>query len=219
MFTGLIETLGTVKKFHQSGEFYVLTIDAGFSSELSIGQSVSVSGACLTVTRNDKQSFDVEMMRETFKRTWFGKSLRTGTKVNLERAIRLSDRLDGHLVLGHVDGVAKLLDITGTTTKEAVFVPEDKSLLAGIVEKGSVAIDGISLTVINVNDKNFSVGLIPETLKATTLGNLKPGGLINLETDILGKYVARLIQQGAQVAYNSNDEKQAGNYLASLLEM
>ena len=219
MFTGLIETLGTVKKFHQSGEFYTLTIDSELSGELKIGQSVSVSGACLTVTRNDKQSFDVEMMRETFKRTWFGKSLRTGTRVNLERAIRLSDRLDGHLVLGHVDGVAKLIEITGTTTKEAIFVPEDKSLLRGIVEKGSVAIDGISLTVINVNDKIFSVGLIPETLKATTLGGLKPGGLINLETDILGKYVARLIHQDDVSAYNSNGDSKPGNYLASLLEM
>ena len=214
MFTGLIETLGTVRKFHQSGEFYTLTIDSSFSSELVVGQSVSVSGACLTVTRNDSQCFEVQMMKETFKRTWFGKSLRTGTRVNLERAMKLTDRLDGHLVLGHVDGVAKLIDITGTTTKEAVFAPEDKTLLRGIVEKGSVAIDGISLTVINVNDKNFSVGLIPETLKATTLGGLKPGVLINLETDILGKYVARLTQ------YNlSNTDKKPGNYLASLLEL
>ncbi|MBR6900721.1 MAG: hypothetical protein IKN30_01490, partial [Synergistaceae bacterium] len=146
-----------------------------------------------------------------FNRTWFSKSLRTGTKINLERAMKLTDRLDGHLVLGHVDGVAKLIDIKGTATKEAVFAPDDKKLLRGIVEKGSVAIDGVSLTVINVNDTNFSVGFIPETLANTTLGNLKAGNFINLETDILGKYVARL------TGYNS--EKESGNYLASLLEL
>jgi len=214
MFTGLIERTGTVKKFFQSGEFFTLSIEAeNFSGELVKGQSVSVSGACLTVTRNDLKSFDVQMMRETFNRTWFGKSLRSGTRVNLERAMKLTDRLDGHLVLGHVDGIAKLIDLKGTATKEAIFSPDDKNLLRGIVEKGSVAIDGISLTVINVNNKNFSVGLIPETLAQTTLGNLKPGSFINLETDILGKYVARLIN------YNSDaPDKDSGNYLASLLE-
>ena len=209
MFTGLIETIGKVGKFHQTGEFFTLTIEANFSGELKIGESVSVSGACLTVTRNDSRSFDVEMMRETFNRTWFGKTLRTGTKLNLERALRVTDRLDGHFVLGHVDGVAKLTDIKGIETKEAIFTPEDRNLLRGIVEKGSVCIDGISLTVIKVNDKNFSVGLIPATLKATTLGELKVGGVVNLETDILGKYIERLTM------YNKN----SGNYLTSLLEM
>ena len=207
MFTGLIEAVGTVRKFHQTGTYYTLTIEAGFSAELVIGQSVSVSGACLTVTRNDAKSFDVEMMRETFIRTWFGKNLRTGTRVNLERAMRLTDRLDGHIVLGHVDGVATLREVRGTQTKEAVFVPDDKELLRGIVEKGSVAIDGVSLTVISADDKNFSVGLIPATLEATTLGGLKAGSLINLETDILGKYVAKL----------TGNNNSRGDYLFSLL--
>ena len=197
MFTGLIEKIGTVKKFHQTGSFYTLTIEAeNFSEELKIGQSVSVSGACLTVTRNDTKTFDVEMMRETFMRTWFGKNLHAGTKVNLERALKLNDRIDGHLVLGHVDGIATLREIHGSETKEAVFVPEDKNLCLGIVEKGSVAIDGISLTVIKANDKNFSVGLIPATLSATTLGSIKIGSIINLETDILGKYIAKLTGHG-----------------------
>ena len=210
MFTGLIETVGTVKNFRQTGTFYTLTIEAEFSGELVAGQSVSVSGACLTVTRNDAKTFDVEMMRETFSRTWFKKSLRAGTPVNLERALKLSDRLDGHLVLGHVDGTATLKEIHGTETREAVFVPDNRELLRGIVEKGSVAIDGISLTVINVDDEKFSVGLIPATLEATTLGNLKTGGTINLETDILGKYIARLT--GFNPPQNDRD-----NYLASLL--
>ena len=194
MFTGLIEAIGTVKSFSRKGTYYTLTVEAGISGELFTGQSVSVSGACLTVTRNDSHTFDVEMMQETFSRTWFGRGIRPGIRVNLERAMRLTDRLDGHLVLGHVDGVATLKEIRGTDTKEAVFVPEDSNLLRGIVEKGSVAVDGISLTVIDAGNVSFSVGIIPTTLGATTLGGLKAGGVINLETDILGKYVARLAE-------------------------
>lgn len=194
MFTGLIETIGTIKSFTRKGTYYTLTVEAGFSGELFTGQSVSVSGACLTVTRNDAHTFDVEMMQETFSRTWFGKGIRPGIRVNLERAMKLTDRLDGHLVLGHVDGVATLKEIRGTDTKKAVFVPEDSDLLRGIVEKGSVAVDGISLTVIDAGFSSFSVGIIPATLSATTLGELKAGGTVNLETDILGKYVDRLAE-------------------------
>ena len=209
MFTGLIEATGTVRSFRQTGAYYTLGIEAEMSGGLTIGQSVCVSGACLTVTRNDSRSFEVEMMRETFSRTWFGRSLRSGTKVNLERALRLTDRLDGHLVLGHVDGVAALREIRGTETKEAVFVPEDKSLLTGIVEKGSVCLDGVSLTVIDAGERSFSVGLIPATLEATTLGGLRVGSAVNLETDILGKYVARL----------TGGTRDNGEYLASLLSL
>lgn len=211
MFTGLVELLGTVRSFHQKGAYYALKIDAEFSGELVIGQSVSVSGACLTVTAKASRSFEVEMMRETWLRTWFGRGMRAGTRVNLERAMRLTDRLDGHLVLGHVDGVARLAEIRGTETKEAVFVPENAELLRGIVEKGSVAIDGVSLTVIDAGDESFSVGLIPATLGATTLGGLRAGSVVNLETDILGKYVAMLA--------GFVPEKQRGDYLASLLSL
>ena len=203
MFTGLIETIGTIKSFTRRGTYYTLTVESKISAELSLGQSVSVSGACLTVTRNDSHTFDVEMMHETFIRTWFGRGLRPGVRVNLERAMRLTDRLDGHLVLGHVDGVATLKEIRGTETKEAIFVPENLALLRGIVEKGSVAVDGISLTVINAGSRSFSVGIIPATLSATTLGELKAGGIINLETDILGKYTARLL--GFESAVNDSD--------------
>ena len=209
MFTGLIETTGIVRSFRASGAYYDLSIEAEkFSEELKNGQSISVSGACLTVTQYEKNIFQVQVMRETVKRTWFGKLLRPGMSVNLERAMKLTDRLDGHLVLGHVDGTAVLREIHGTETKEAIFEPENKDLLSGIVEKGSIAVDGVSLTVINVTDKNFSVGLIPETLKFCTLGNLKTGNYVNLETDILGKYVARLLK------FKENN----GDYLMSLLQ-
>ncbi|MBQ7560234.1 MAG: riboflavin synthase [Synergistaceae bacterium] len=212
MFTGLIEEVGSVRNFHKTGTFYTLSIESNITSELKIGQSVSISGACLTVTRINAKIFDVQLMQETFTRTWFHKNLRAGTRVNLERAMKLSDRLDGHLVLGHVDGVAALKEIHGQETREAVFIPEDKNLLRGIVEKGSVCIDGVSLTVINAGDSSFSVGLIPETLKATTLGGLKAGSIINLETDILGKYIERL------TSFDSKNNK-PGNYLTSLLSL
>ena len=212
MFTGLIEEVATVKNFRRTGTFYTLSIESSISQDLKIGQSVSVSGACLTVIRNDSKTFDVQLMQETFNRTWFSKNLRSGTLVNLERAMKLTDRLDGHFVLGHVDGVAAVKEIRGTDTKEAVFIPDDKNLLRGIVEKGSVCIDGVSLTVINAGESNFSVGLIPETLKATTLGNLKAGNFINLETDILGKYIARL------TSFDAGNNK-SGDYLASLLAL
>ncbi|MBQ7578720.1 MAG: riboflavin synthase [Synergistaceae bacterium] len=212
MFTGLIEEVAAVKIFRRTGTFYTLTIESQISQDLKIGQSVSVSGACLTVTRNDSKTFDVQMMQETFNRTWFWKNLRPGRLVNLERAMKLTDRLDGHFVLGHVDGVAEVKEIRGTDTKEAVFIPDDKNLLRGIVEKGSVCIDGVSLTVINAGESSFSVGLIPETLKATTLGRLKAGSFINLETDILGKYIDRL------TTFDSGNNK-SGDYLTSLLAL
>ena len=161
-----------------------------------MGQSVSVSGACLSVTALDSEGFGVEMMPETLSRTWFGERMRPGTPVNLERAMRIGDRLDGHLVLGHVDGVANLTELSGgdrTRTARFTVAPE---LARGIVSKGSVALDGVSLTVIDVGRDYFSVGLIPTTLTSCTLGDLRPGMSVNIETDILGKYVERLLNMG-----------------------
>ena len=195
MFTGLIEAVGRVEALRQAQGVYELDINANNFSAEFIGQSISVSGACLTVTEIlSKNNFKVQLMPETFNRTWFKDNLRPGVKVNLERALKLGDRLDGHLVLGHVDGVAVLRELSGNEqTKIAVFEPEDLSLLKGIVNKGSAAVDGVSLTVIEANNKNFSLGLIPETLKNTSLGDLKVGSRVNLETDILGKFVERLL--------------------------
>ena len=194
MFTGLIETIGTVKSFRRAGSYHELTIESDkFSNELFLGQSIAVSGACLTVTSIDGKNFTVQIMNETIKKTWFDKNLRAGVNVNLERALKLSDRLDGHLVLGHVDGIAALKELHGNETKEAYFFPADSNLLSGVVSKGSIAIDGVSLTVIDVSDRFFSVGLIPATLKNCTLGNVRVGSVVNIETDILGKYAARAL--------------------------
>lgn len=193
MFTGLVEAVGVVRAFRRAGEVSLLSIECpALASELVLGQSVAVSGACLSVVALHGDVFDVEMMPETAERTWFTE-LRPGTAVNLERAMALGDRLDGHLVLGHVDGTAVLRRLSGTgRTRVACFGTEPR-LLRGIVPKGSVAIDGVSLTVIGVSASDFSVGLIPTTLASCTLGRMAVGTVVNLETDILGKYVERLL--------------------------
>ncbi len=193
MFTGLVEAVGRVRAFHRADAVYLLSIEwPGTARELTLGQSVAVSGVCLSVSALHGDVFDVEMMPETAERTWFS-SLRLGTFVNLERAMMLSSRLDGHLVLGHVDGTAALKRLEGSGRTRAARFSTMPDLLRGVVSKGSVAIDGVSLTVIDVSASDFSVGLIPTTLASCTLGQMKVGAVVNLETDILGKYVERLL--------------------------
>lgn len=193
MFTGLVEAVGAVRAFRRAEEVSLLSIECpALASELVLGQSVAVSGACLSVVALHGDVFDVEMMSETAERTWFA-DLRPGTLVNLERAMALGDRLDGHLVLGHVDGTAVLKRLSGTGRTRVACFGAGPPLLRGIVPKGSVAIDGVSLTVIGVSASDFSVGLIPTTLESCTLGRMAVGTVVNLETDILGKYVERLL--------------------------
>ena len=193
MFTGLVEAVGAVRAFRRAEEVSLLSIECpALASELVLGQSVAVSGACLSVVALHGDVFDVEMMPETAERTWFA-DLRPGTLVNLERAMALGDRLDGHLVLGHVDGTAVLKRLSGTGRTRVACFGAGPPLLRGIVPKGSVAIDGVSLTVIGVSASDFSVGLIPTTLESCTLGQMAVGTVVNLETDILGKYVERLL--------------------------
>lgn len=193
MFTGLVETMGRVRAFARRGAVYTLSLESHLTPELTLGQSVSVSGACLSVTALNGDAFEVEMMPETAERTWFKGGLRPGTNVNLERALRLGDRLDGHLVLGHVDGTAVLRELSGSGETRVAMFSATAELLRGVVPKGSVALDGVSLTVIEALETEFSVGLIPTTLKSCTLGDLRAGRVVNLETDVLGKYVERLL--------------------------
>ena len=193
MFTGLVEAVGAVRAHRRVEEVSLLSIECpALAPELVLGQSVAVSGACLSVVALHGDVFDVEMMPETAERTWFA-DLRPGTLVNLERAMALGDRLDGHLVLGHVDGTAVLKRLSGTGRTRVACFGAGPPLLRGIVPKGSVAIDGVSLTVIGVSASDFSVGLIPTTLESCTLGRMAVGTVVNLETDILGKYVERLL--------------------------
>ncbi|MCL1875219.1 MAG: riboflavin synthase [Synergistaceae bacterium] len=192
MFTGLVEAMGRVVKVSTVGAIVKLQIEAPFSRELKKGQSVCVSGACLTVVSYNDTCFSVDVMNETVKRTKFNSLTEkgAGTIVNLERALRAGDRLDGHFVLGHIDGVGAVRSMNdGGSGSYIVKVEAAPEIMRQIVGKGSVALDGVSLTVIDSSEDCFSVGLIPATLSNCTLGILKTGDRLNIETDIIGKYV------------------------------
>ncbi|MCF0248024.1 MAG: riboflavin synthase [Synergistes sp.] len=194
MFTGLIETIGIVAAVTPSGDVTELTVRAPkISPELRLGDSVSISGACSTVTWRSDDSFKVQMMPETLARTKLGR-LKPGSPVNLERAMRLDSRLDGHLVAGHIDGTATVSRIESLDMTKKVYFTASAEILSGIVEKGSVTIDGVSLTVIDAEKDYFSVGIIPTTLAETTLRDLCAGAVVNIETDMIGKYILKFME-------------------------
>jgi riboflavin synthase len=193
MFTGIIEGLGTVRELRLQGQGRRMTLDADFALEgTRVGDSISVSGACLTVVRVDDQRFEVDVSPETLSKTTFG-AARIGDRVNLERALRLSDRIDGHLVSGHIDGMGTVAvkQSKGNATVIAIKVPE--AIAYYIIAKGSVAVDGISLTVNHCGMNGFEVGIIPHTAKLTTISFKRVGDLVNIETDMIGKYIERFI--------------------------
>ena len=198
MFTGIIEEIGEVVDVEARGNCAVLSLSARtVADDLAHGASVAVNGVCLTVTGRtvcgpvSQVSFDV--MGETLKRSVIG-TLRPGDKVNLERAVRVDSRLDGHVVQGHVDGTGVVVSRTPGDAWEAVRYGLPPDLARFVAEKGSIAVDGVSLTVTAVGPDWFEVGLIPETLRATTLGATQLGDQVNLEVDVLAKYVARLLE-------------------------
>ena len=193
MFTGLVAELGTVQRLARQGSSYHLTVGAKkVLTNLKIGDSVAVNGACLTVVRMDEGGFTADVMPETVRLTNIG-SLQPGSRVNLERTLRLCDGLDGHIVSGHVEGLGTISEQRSEGIAVVVTIATPPELLKYIIKKGSIAIDGISLTVTEVTDTSFSVSLIPQTAKETTLGFKKVGDSVNLETDILGKYVERML--------------------------
>ncbi len=194
MFTGLIEDVGTLQRFRRGERGGQLTIATALPLEgFRLGDSVAVNGACLTVVATGDGAFTADVSPETLERTVLS-SLRPGARVNLERALQLGDRLGGHIVTGHVDAVASLRSRQTVGNAEVLDFHLDHRALRYLVEKGSVAIDGISLTVNRVTADGFSVAIIPHTLEKTTLFAIRPGQKVNIETDILGKYVERLLQ-------------------------
>lgn len=194
MFTGLVEVLGAVRDLASDGAGCRLTVVApSIAAELSLGESVAVNGACLTVVARDAESCSFELGPETLRRTNLGE-LRVGDRVNLERSLRLSDRLGGHLVQGHVDGVGQVAERITEGDWVTVWFRCSPDLAAQIVPKGSVTVDGVSLTVVDVGADRFSVALIPHTLAHTTLGFKGPGAAVNLETDLLAKYVWKCLE-------------------------
>jgi riboflavin synthase len=206
MFTGIVEELGTVRAIDfpdadgtdADGTDAVLTVAGPLStSDARPGDSIAVNGVCLTVTTVVDGAFTAEVMPETLRRTTLG-GLAAGDPVNLERALPVHGRLGGHVVQGHVDGVATLVRRTPGPRWDDLDFAAPAALTRYVAEKGSIALSGVSLTVTWVADEGFGVSLIPTTLAATTLGGLAPGGAVNVEVDVLAKYVERLLATGAQ---------------------
>ncbi len=193
MFTGIVEELGSVTEISPAADSSRLTVRGQLvTSDAQPGASIAVNGVCLTVTRLDGADFTVDVMAETLRRSTLG-SLRAGDPVNLERAMRADGRFGGHVVQGHVDGTATLLEREPGDRWEVVRLSLPGALAAYVVEKGSVTLDGVSLTVAAVDDESLIVSLIPETLARTTLGARAVGEQVNVEVDVLAKYVERLL--------------------------
>lgn len=196
MFTGLIEDLGTLQEIRTGTDQARLTVATGLPmAELTLGESIAINGVCLTVTSFGDGAFCADVSPETLKCTSLGRLTR-GSRVNLERALRLSDRLGGHLVTGHVDGLGRIVERRKDGNAWFFKFQTDAAVCAFLVAKGSVTIDGISLTVNEVFEDTFSLAIIPHTLSMTTLQDRKIGEEVNIETDLIGKYVARFLQDG-----------------------
>lgn len=192
MFTGLIEEMGRVARIDSGGDGAVIEIETAFAPQLGHGDSIAVNGVCLTATKLTDTSFSADVMNESLARTALGQ-LDTGNGVNLELPLAVGDRLDGHIVQGHVDGVGEIVQLTDSGFSRVLRVQVPGDLARYVVEKGSITIDGVSLTVSAVGDDWLEVSLIPETLERTTLGTLQTGSRVNLEADILAKHVERLL--------------------------
>ena len=192
MFTGLVQDLGTVVAVDATADGVRLGVRSTLAGELSEGDSVAVNGVCLTATRIADGAFSADVMRESLRRSSLAE-VGEGASVNLELPLRASDRLGGHVVQGHVDGVGVVRDTRDDGFSRVVTVDAPPELLRYVVEKGSIAVDGVSLTVAAIGQDWFSVALIPETLERTTLGAAAPGRPVNLEVDVLAKYVEKLV--------------------------
>ena len=195
MFTGLIETISTVKTVRFAGDSMVLTIDLGkLADEVKTGESIAINGACLTITKLQGSLVSFDVGAETLAKSTLGK-LKPSSEVNIERSLKANDRFGGHFVLGHVDGTAKIDAIDKTGEFANIKFAAKADLLNAIIAKGSVAIDGISLTIAAVDQNSFEVYVIPETLKRTTLSKAKIDDYVNIETDIIVKTIKRQLDE------------------------
>lgn len=194
MFTGIVEETGLVESAARRGDVLVVRIAAGpLVAGMPAGASIAVGGCCLTAVQVDPGGFTTELTRETLERTAFGTRLVPGARVNLERPLKADGRFDGHIVQGHVDGVGRVVELRRGDLSAELVVAAPPPLRRYLVEKGSVALDGVSLTVAALRDDDFTIALIPYTLEHTTLGDARPGAPLNVEVDVIAKYVERLL--------------------------
>ncbi|HOD35682.1 MAG TPA: riboflavin synthase [Syntrophales bacterium] len=199
MFTGIIQGLGTVRRMTRKGQDAVMGVETAVPlNDLKEGDSIAVNGACLTITSISGQAFTADVSAETLARTNL-QSLKVGERVNLEKALRLADFLGGHIVLGHIDGPGRIVERTPKAGSIVLGVVVEEGLGRYIVEKGSIAVDGISLTVNRFAKDRFYVNIIPHTIENTTLSFKRAGDSVNIETDILGKYVEKLLRPGGRI--------------------
>ncbi len=193
MFTGIIEEVGNIVQIKKQGEFAVITIKAKkVLSDVHLGDSIAVNGVCLTVTSFTAEQFTADVMSETLKRTSLGE-LSINSPVNLERAMAANGRFGGHIVSGHIDGTGTVAEITPADNSVWYRIKTSEKLMRYIIEKGSITIDGISLTVVDTTTDSFRVSIIPHTIKETNLGSKAVGSLVNLENDIVGKYIEQFL--------------------------
>jgi riboflavin synthase len=196
MFTGIVEELGTVAGTEDQGDAIRLTVHSPHVlADAGLGDSIAVNGCCLTVAERDGDTWTADVMQETLDKTSLA-GVRPGDRVNLERAVTPQTRLGGHIVQGHVDGVGTILRRTPSEHWELVEVSMPAELARYLVDKGSITVDGVSLTVVDAGDDRFTVSLIPETLARTTLGSRQPGDRVNLEVDVIAKHVEKLLNAG-----------------------
>lgn len=193
MFTGIVEDTGIVAEIAETAGVVAITLDAPILAGIPIGASVSINGACLTAISVDGAHVGVELVPETLSRTTFG-GISAGDRVNLERPMTPATLFDGHIVQGHIDGVGAISSVVSDQGSKRLAVEVPDTLMRYIVEKGSIAVDGVSLTVAAVSESGFEVAIIPHTLEVTTLGQLEVGDQVNLEVDVLAKYVERLLK-------------------------
>ena len=197
MFTGIIEDIGTVRSVNKSGDAFALTISSKIMDDVKLGDSIAVNGVCLTARTIKGDEFTADVMAETLRKSSLGQ-LKPGSKVNLERALSPTGRFGGHIVSGHIDGTGTVKSIKPEGNAMWVEIAAPASILRLIIMKGSIAIDGISLTVADLGDASFKVSVIPHTASETTLLDKKPGDTVNLENDVIGKYVERLLSTPAE---------------------
>lgn len=210
MFTGIIEEVGSVASIRKGAHSCVLTVNASrVLEDVHLGDSIATNGVCLTVTSFTSHSFSADVMHETLNRSSLG-SLHIGSPVNLERAMLAGGRFGGHIVSGHIDGVGTISSIKEDDNAVWYTVEAPSNILRYIIEKGSVTLDGISLTVAKVTNSNFSVSIIPQTRAQTNLASKKVGDVLNLENDLVGKYVERLMLQPIAASQEQPEQKSSG---------